>query len=234
MKQQLTFNESPTVTKIRSLNDYFNLENKIMKNLLLIPCVILMTACEERKEIANIVESMVKGYTREIPSAILKPILGLNKTEKKIKELDQNVNDLEERQELFNQLLGLMEQRIIIIEGELSDQREVLTLLEKMMNSVKLDLVKVNTDNKGVKDTLNNIQAVLDDLIANPITIIDPCGKNSKGFDELLIVLTNGDILVSFTDSKGTFLTLLKDGTYQTTDGQNCIFSIIDGKYVGK
>lgn len=62
------------------------------------------------------------------------------------------------------------------------------------------------------------------------VSIIDPCGPNNSGVDELLFVLSTGQ-LVAWYQNVG--LVALKDGTYRVTDSSGCVFKIINGQYVG-
>jgi len=62
----------------------------------------------------------------------------------------------------------------------------------------------------------------------NIVAIKDPCGRDGN-FDEVLLKLSSGQYLVSFSDNssgKNTRFTLLRDGNFQTTDGSYCSFSV--------
>lgn len=59
--------------------------------------------------------------------------------------------------------------------------------------------------------------------------IIDPCGDAPGIVDEVLLKLHNGQILVSFSDNASglnTRFAVLGAGSYRTTDGTNCNFSV--------
>lgn len=61
-----------------------------------------------------------------------------------------------------------------------------------------------------------------------PVAVVDPCGA-SGGYDEVLLVLANGQILASFSDKangENTRFSLIKPGSYVTTDGTNCYFNV--------
>lgn len=57
------------------------------------------------------------------------------------------------------------------------------------------------------------------------IEIIDPCG-DSPGYDEVLLRLADGSLVVYFEQGSNRFLTELTPGTYQTTDSQRCVFTV--------
>lgn len=63
----------------------------------------------------------------------------------------------------------------------------------------------------------------------SPTGLVEPCGDAPGVFDEVFIRLANGSIVASFSDNisgYNTRFSLLTPGTYQTTDGDNCIFSL--------
>lgn len=59
------------------------------------------------------------------------------------------------------------------------------------------------------------------------VKIIDPCGDFTGHYDEILLKLSDGTIVVYFKDNGAReFLAVLSAGTYQTTDAQKCIFTV--------
>jgi hypothetical protein len=59
--------------------------------------------------------------------------------------------------------------------------------------------------------------------------VVDPCGDAPNIVDEVLLVLYNKQVLVSFSQNQSglnTRLALLPAGTYTTTDGSNCTFTL--------
>jgi hypothetical protein len=54
---------------------------------------------------------------------------------------------------------------------------------------------------------------------------VDPCGKQTS-FDEILIRLANGSLLAHYASGANQFLTYVVPGTYVTTDGSHCYFTI--------
>jgi hypothetical protein len=61
------------------------------------------------------------------------------------------------------------------------------------------------------------------------VKTIDPCG-DGPGYDEVVVQTTAG-FLVYFESGSKRFLTVLTDGSYVTTDQQNCNFKIINGEF---
>ena len=61
------------------------------------------------------------------------------------------------------------------------------------------------------------------------VAIIDPCGDASGIIDEVLLRLANGQVLTSLSDNANgtnTRLGVLGDGSFVTTDGSNCAFTL--------
>lgn len=71
-----------------------------------------------------------------------------------------------------------------------------------------------------------------------PVRIIDPCGDNPGVWDEVLLELADGSILASFSDKangQNTRFVLLMPGSYITTDGDSCTFTVNnDGEIVNE
>jgi hypothetical protein len=67
------------------------------------------------------------------------------------------------------------------------------------------------------------------DAPPTPLTItkiIDPCGKQGSGFNEVLLKLANDNIMAHFSSGANQFFALLTPGNYVTTDGTNCNFNV--------
>lgn len=62
-----------------------------------------------------------------------------------------------------------------------------------------------------------------------PVGLVDPCGDKANVFDEVFIRMANGQLLASFSDNANglnTRFSLITPGSYRTTDGSNCYFSV--------
>lgn len=61
------------------------------------------------------------------------------------------------------------------------------------------------------------------------VSVIDPCGDSAGVYDEVLLQLSDGRILASFSDNaagQNTRFSIIGAGSYVTTDGSSCHFSI--------
>jgi len=59
--------------------------------------------------------------------------------------------------------------------------------------------------------------------------LVDPCGDKPGVYDEVFLRLANGMLVASFSDNTGgqnTRFSILTAGSYMTTDGSSCKFSV--------
>lgn len=62
-----------------------------------------------------------------------------------------------------------------------------------------------------------------------PVSIVNPCGDAPGIYDEVFLKLQNGTLIASFSDNangQNTRFSVLTAGSYQTTDGDNCVFTL--------
>ena len=62
-----------------------------------------------------------------------------------------------------------------------------------------------------------------------PVGLIDPCGDKPGIYDEVFIKMANGTLVASFSNNVNgdyTRLSVLVPGTYMTTDGDSCTFTV--------
>lgn len=55
--------------------------------------------------------------------------------------------------------------------------------------------------------------------------VIDPCGRQAT-HDEILFRMSDGRLFAYFENGGKRYLTIITPGTYQTTDGTNCVFVV--------
>ncbi len=67
-----------------------------------------------------------------------------------------------------------------------------------------------------------------EDMTPGPYEVfatINPCGKQGS-HDEVLLRIGSGELLAHYSEGKKEFLTVVGPGTYQTTDGTKCNFTV--------
>lgn len=55
--------------------------------------------------------------------------------------------------------------------------------------------------------------------------LVDPCGKQTT-YDEVLMRLANNQLIAHYASGSLQYLTVIGPGSYITTDGSNCYFSV--------
>lgn len=131
-----------------------------------------------------------------------------------------------------------LKDRVKALEDRLDQAYSNLDDLSESIDDIDIDQDTLESTIMANSTSILNLESVLNNLGHTVNTIIDPCGNNVGEFDEVLIVMSNGDIIGYFESGhnsykQGTrFLTILDDGNYRTTDNQSCNFSIINGEYV--
>lgn len=66
------------------------------------------------------------------------------------------------------------------------------------------------------------------------VEMLNPCGTQSQ-FDEILLKTASGKWIAHFSSGGNQFLTVITPGTYRTTDGTNCYFTLNnDGTITGE
>lgn len=61
------------------------------------------------------------------------------------------------------------------------------------------------------------------------VNVIQPCGAASSPYKEVLLLLENGDLLASFSETasgQNTRFAFLPDGSYVDTDASGCAFTV--------
>jgi hypothetical protein len=85
------------------------------------------------------------------------------------------------------------------------------------------------TNGNDGQDGTNGTNGLNADLTYAVIDIIDPCGDHPTKQDEVILKLGSGKYLASFSDNANglnTRFSTLSPGTYQTTDGTGCVFTL--------
>lgn len=120
------------------------------------------------------------------------------------------------------------------LENRVNNNEAELTRLLALINSLTSSLSSVSANIDQIEDQVREAQGRIVELEANTsITeIIDPCGDDPGELDEVIFKLTDGSLVALFIQGQKSFLTLIEDGNYQTTDKQKCNFSVSNGEYV--
>ncbi len=109
-----------------------------------------------------------------------------------------------------------------------------------LLANVQIDVNASATQIQSILTTMNDLQASINaqtEALAilqgytNIVSIKDPCGAQSA-YNEVFLKLSTGQYLASFSDSASglnTRFTILTDGSFVTTDGSHCYFTVSNG-----
>jgi hypothetical protein len=130
--------------------------------------------------------------------------------------------------EQIKQLQRQLQQQIVL--GQ--EQAELLQEILAADAGTQAQLVYVTQALNVVQGNVNSLLLQVAELqdYSNIVEMIDPCGDNINKIDEVLLALSSGEILASFSDNANGLNTrfgLLKAGNYVTTDGTNCHFQVL-------
>lgn len=143
----------------------------------------------------------------------------MDKSDSKIKDIEKRLGDLEFK----------VENNIVTIQ----DLQLELDLLNDEMDENSNEKAALSTRIYALQTQINAAVIEIAELQAQEsiVEFIDPCG-DSSGFDEILLKTSTGKIVAYFEQGNKRFLTILGNGTYQTTDNQACRFKIVNGKVI--
>lgn len=139
----------------------------------------------------------------------------MDKNDEKNREQDEKIAALSLQNEGLIQSIIDLNQELEIIQDNVEDNSADITSLTALIAGLQ---TQVNTNIVAI--------AALDTTTVNSITqIIDPCG-NGAGYDEVILKTRNGQYLAYFESGSQRYLTKLEIGSYATTDGTGCHFSL--------
>lgn len=128
--------------------------------------------------------------------------------------LTKDVHDLQTSQDAQDQRLNALDSQLGSLE----------LMLDNVASESDIDVSVVQTQVNLVKVQIATLQGY-----KNIVSIIDPCGDAAGIHDEVLLRLQDNSILASFSDSasgSNTRFSIIGLGSYVTTDGSNCHFTV--------
>lgn len=121
----------------------------------------------------------------------------------RIADLERRVSDLEKQ---IQSNIAVLNTLIAVDE----DTADTLRAVQSQVNSQVIELA-------SLQNYLNSSITIL--------SLINPCG-DGPGFDEVILKLSSGQYLAYFEHGNNRFLSVIQNGSYETTDAQKCRFTI--------
>lgn len=103
-------------------------------------------------------------------------------------------------------------------------EKELYEALFLLQEDLRAEIAAGRTD---MESQLRAVDIRLAELAERDTIVgfIDPCGDGS-GYDEVILLTSAGDLVAYFETGGSRFLTLLRQGTFVTTDQQRCRFTV--------
>lgn len=116
---------------------------------------------------------------------------------------------------------GSLENRVTQLELDRTGLLVSIGSLETRVNNTQVTIGSLQT-------TVLNQQSAIAVLQSHLYVVgyVDFCGDNPSYVDEIGIRLSDNSVVVYFKNNSKEFLTKLYPGTFSTTDGTNCIFTV--------
>jgi hypothetical protein len=140
----------------------------------------------------------------------------------KIKTLENNISDTIENirnlsESVTEASAGISENRSAILSLQSSTVINTIQLL-----NLSSSLTVLNGNLSGLQGQITALTSSLNKTI---VDVKDPCG-NGSGFDEVILKTKDGKYIGYFEQGSQRFLSILENGSYRTTDGMGCYFSV--------
>lgn len=151
-----------------------------------------------------------------------------------IKEFRGQLKAVQDQQEM---LLYMINSLSNMVGGQVQDLRDDVTLLAQGLSTLQGSMVNgyySKTQIDSFISTINgDIQSFMSQLAVlqgyDTVTqIVSPCGITT-GYYEVLLRTAQGHIIAYFEKDGQRYLTPLAAGTYSTTDGRGCTFTLQPG-----
>ena len=137
--------------------------------------------------------------------------------------------------------IAQLEQQIASAQAQLNSQQAQLASLQASRTTIMTLIASLQAEDALTDTEIVDLQTTVQQLTvqiatlegySNIATILDVCGDAPGIVDEIILQLSNGQLLASFSDTQAginTRFSLLGDGSYTTTDGSNCQFTVVNG-----
>jgi hypothetical protein len=193
--------------------------------LLLVSLMFMLTGCGISHEAAQGCGSSFKGICHGLLGPDDVPL------DERLDEIEGRLDDVEARVGELESDYGLLAGFVNVLDAQLSGLIAIVAALDGTLTSITdglqaqidaLSLQVVALQDQADQTAIEVVELSTEYRITE---LLDPCG-NGAGFDEVLLRTSGGDIIAYFEQGANRFLSVLTPGSYRTTDGTNCNFSI--------
>jgi hypothetical protein len=149
--------------------------------------------------------------------------------------LTDRVREIEKEVETIKTVLDGQINSVSLLSNQYSINETLISLLQTSVSNNSdsiqnlVDMNQTLANSISYQNTvINNHQIELNNLASEDpvVEYYDPCGTKPGSFNEVLLKTRSGNFLCYFENGSNRFLTQLSAGSYRTTDGTNCNFTL--------
>lgn len=128
----------------------------------------------------------------------------------------------------------LLSSRLSQVEASRNSLISQVNMLEVLINHLQDEDVMFADLSEDLQDEIEDLEVEMAVLQGydHIVSIVDPCGDHVTKVDEIFLRLSTGYLIASYSDNANglnTRFARLTDGTYGTTDGTGCTFTVSGG-----
>jgi hypothetical protein len=202
-----------------------------MRKLLVILCFFSLTSC-------GIAENIGQNCGGDLKS-LCHAVFGgdrdndqdevLDDHQDQIDAIKQQVQALEIQNSAALTQIAMNQSQINVINSILPtlDDQAQIDSLQAQINALT---TQIGTPVTGLQAVVTNNTVLINQLMSNHnvTKLVDPCG-DGPGFDEVFLRTSTGNLIASFSQNSSglnTRFAVIPPGTYNTTDGTGCTFTV--------
>lgn len=138
----------------------------------------------------------------------------------RLSQLEATVNGNSASIELLEFNLSNTVSQLTALQLAQSTDHAAITVLQGQMSTVQAQILLLQTQTNSVQAQVTAVEA--QDSV---IDYLD-CGGDALGYDEIVLRTKSGKLVAYFESGGSRFLSVLVPGSYATTDGSACSFSV--------
>lgn len=163
--------------------------------------------------------------------------------------IQEQVDELKKQQNSQNEQIEELQKRVSVIENTLNSNinvmfatnEKLLSLqgqLDSLSSKESADYINLQNQISGMISSMSTIQTVVNTQTTTLVTLQtnenitafhDFCGNKPGFYNEVGMITSSGKIVVYFETGGSRFLSILRDGSYMTSDGTACYFTVTNG-----
>jgi hypothetical protein len=189
-----------------------------MRSLILMSIVLLVSSCGQTRIENELLDEVGLCFALDLSCG--------EENDDKFNNIQTELDKLHALIQANRDLININQTNINTVDADLS---LIINDLQVTLNTVQSQASVNAVDIVALQNAISDVEA----MQANGVVeVIDPCGDMAGEFDEIILRLNSGEHVAYFESGGKRFLSVLGNGSFQTTDKQKCNFSIVNGVLV--